>query len=469
MLLGRSNARGKRRLVCAREVLLLAAAALALLPRLAAHAAGWKQVTASGGANIDEVSPVADRGRRAARRLEEGRRPLPHGDRGRWEGRRHVADPVRWAGTSDPAIVAVARRPAGVLGRHPHRPRRASPTRTSTPRSRPTAARRGRCRPGTIVPIGAQAYASDTSATTLPGGNTLQAWFGTLGTWVHAGLDPATPNLNFQAPLGGYGYDPEPGRGRNAGGAMLAWFSNSTGRRACSRRASTRDGSPAARRSDAGHDRDGRRPLALAHADRLAAEERRLLRRQRRRLPDRDRSASGASDRARRRCWTRPGSTPETAVATDSKGRAVGGLDRRRVRRRARDGGALEPRRRRASARRSTPGAAKNAHSALLASTPARRRGARRDRGCSGSATTSSASTYVTRVLPGLTLAAKRIGTRVTSPSPTPATRSRARRSRPAGKSGKTDSKGRAVLAIKGKATAQATAKGYEPAILKLK
>ena len=38
-------------------------------------------------------------------------------------------------------------------------------------------------------------------------------------------------------------------------------------------------------------------------------------------------------------------STPETAVATDSKGRAVGGLDGRRVRRRARDRRALEPRR----------------------------------------------------------------------------------------------------------------------------
>src|SRR4029079_1352567 len=79
--------------------------------------------------------------------------------------------------------------------------------------------------PGSIIPRGGQAYGRDASATTLPNGTVLQAWAGTLGTWVHAGLDPATPNFDYQGPLGQYGYNPgivsdESGR------AMMAWFSS---------------------------------------------------------------------------------------------------------------------------------------------------------------------------------------------------------------------------------------------------
>src|SRR5207247_859002 len=49
---------------------------------------------------------------------------------------------------------------------------------------------------GSIVPVGGQAYGSPVSATTLPDGTPLEAWAGTLGTWVHAGLSPATPNFD---------------------------------------------------------------------------------------------------------------------------------------------------------------------------------------------------------------------------------------------------------------------------------
>jgi hypothetical protein len=55
---------------------------------------------------------------------------------------------------------------------------------------------------GNVVPDGGQAYGSPAAATMLPNGTTLQTWAGTLGTWVHAGLSPAAPNHDFQAPLG---------------------------------------------------------------------------------------------------------------------------------------------------------------------------------------------------------------------------------------------------------------------------
>jgi hypothetical protein len=81
--------------------------------------------------------------------------------------------------------------------------------------------------PGSIVPRGGQAYGSPVSAATLGDGTPLQTWAGTLGTWVHAGLSPARPLHDFQAPLGHYGYDP----GMAAAGqtAAIAWYSNATG------------------------------------------------------------------------------------------------------------------------------------------------------------------------------------------------------------------------------------------------
>ena len=82
--------------------------------------------------------------------------------------------------------------------------------------------------PGSVVPLGAQSYASNTAATVRADGSTLQAFAGTLGTWVHAGLSPATPNHDYQAPLGSYGYDPNLATDA-ANRAVLAWYSNATG------------------------------------------------------------------------------------------------------------------------------------------------------------------------------------------------------------------------------------------------
>jgi hypothetical protein len=82
--------------------------------------------------------------------------------------------------------------------------------------------------PGSVVPGGAQSYASNVAASVRPDGTTLQAFAGTLGTWVHAGLSPATPNHDYQAPLGPYGYDPNLATDAS-GRTVMAWYSNATG------------------------------------------------------------------------------------------------------------------------------------------------------------------------------------------------------------------------------------------------
>ena len=97
-------------------------------------------------------------------------------------------------------------------------------------------------RPGSVVPVGAQAYGSDASATTLPNGTTLQAFAGTLGTWVHCGARSGDPEYNFR-PLGNYGN--YPGIASDAGGrAMLAWFSSAEARRGVLAQGVDADGTP---------------------------------------------------------------------------------------------------------------------------------------------------------------------------------------------------------------------------------
>jgi hypothetical protein len=96
---------------------------------------------------------------------------------------------------------------------------------------------------GSVVPGDAQAYGSSVSATSLPDGTPLEAWSGTLGTWVHSGLTPATPNHDYEGPLGHYGYDvgiaSDPG-----GNAMIAWYSNATGHLGVWAQGVAHDGSP---------------------------------------------------------------------------------------------------------------------------------------------------------------------------------------------------------------------------------
>ena len=88
-----------------------------------------------------------------------------------------------------------------------------------------------------------QAYGSPVAAATLPDGSPLEAWAGTLGTWVHSGLVPDGPNHDFQAPLGAYGYDT--GLAADAAGrAVLAWYSNAAGHLGVYAQDVAPDGSP---------------------------------------------------------------------------------------------------------------------------------------------------------------------------------------------------------------------------------
>ena len=96
---------------------------------------------------------------------------------------------------------------------------------------------------GSVVPVGAQSYGSNLAATVRPDGTTLQAFAGTLGTWVHAGLSPATPNHDYQAPLGQYGYDPNLATDAS-GRTVMAWYSNASGHLGVLAQDVSQDGSP---------------------------------------------------------------------------------------------------------------------------------------------------------------------------------------------------------------------------------
>ena len=208
---------------------LILALALALLAAPTADAAPWRQVTASGGGAIDQVGLV---------RTSDGVLHVAwHKDGDLFHtaiarnGRLGATSPIQsgWTGHMDAALTAVPGGIRAVWGAirstDSSDPNRDLNTALST-----DGGASWQLTPGSIIPVGAQAYGSDASATTLPDGTVLQAWAGTLGTWVHSGLDPAMPNVDYQAPLGTYGYGP--GLASDAGGrAMMAWFSSSAGRR----------------------------------------------------------------------------------------------------------------------------------------------------------------------------------------------------------------------------------------------
>ena len=86
-----------------------------------------------------------------------------------------------------------------------------------------------------------------------------------------------------------------------------------------------------------------------------------------------------------------------------------------------------------------------------------------------GVGTESGASTYTTRVLPGLTLLAKRSKDRVTFSVTDAGVPVKGAKVKAGSGSGKTDSNGRVTLTLKSKATAVATASGYTSATLKVK
>ncbi len=96
--------------------------------------------------------------------------------------------------------------------------------------------------PGQVNPIGAQSYASSHAATVRRDGSTMQAFAGTLGTWIHVGLTPATPNHNYMAGLQ-YGNDPNLATDATDR-TVMAWYSSAAGRLGVLAQDVNADGSP---------------------------------------------------------------------------------------------------------------------------------------------------------------------------------------------------------------------------------
>jgi hypothetical protein len=230
-----------------RMLIAAATAAVTIVPAAQALGAGWKRVTAPTGTNIDQVGTLrtADGVLHLAWHLRTGPNTedllhtaiAPTGAIG-------ATTPIQsgWSSLQNPALVAAPDGLRAFFGGI----RTTNPDETllelNTAVSPDGGATWG-APTGPVVPLGAQPYGSPMAAATRPDGTTLQAWAGTLGTWVHAGLDPLSPNHDFQAPLGQYGYDPNLAVDAS-GRAVLAWYSSGAGKLGVWAQDVAADGSP---------------------------------------------------------------------------------------------------------------------------------------------------------------------------------------------------------------------------------
>jgi len=324
--------------------------------------------------------------------------------------------------------------------------------------------------PGSVNPGGGQSYASPISATVRPDGTTMQAWSGTLGTWVHAGLSPATANHDYMEGLQ-YGNDPNLVTDVT-GRTWMAWYSSAESRLGVLAQEVAASGAPAGS------------PLTMPGTSGMTIG---MLGR----TPLAARASGGVyvaypapQDQDRVRVWRvgagnapivarKKGSGPVTIAAADD-GRlwvvydATGGIGAK------------------VRARRSNKGATKWGAPVDAGRPSGTLQAYRLDAGAAGGAldvlgvfnlgTTSDASTFHRRILPGLALAAA------------PARLSRGRttevrftvrdagdpvrgaRVRAGGASGTTDARGRVELRLPGRAvTARATRSGYVKAAKRLK
>ena len=213
----------------------------------AAGAAPWKRVTVPDGTSIDQVgfARTADGVLHLAwhHRTGPNTEDLLHTPISA-SGTIGAATPIQsgWTGFSNPAVV---NDPAGGIRvfwggyRTTESP---DPQKEINTALSPDGGASWVLQPGQVNPDGAQAYASPISAT-VSGGTIYQAWYGTLGTWVHAGLSPATPNHDYQAPIGSYGNDPNLASDAD-GRTVMAWYSNANGHLGVLTQDVARDGSP---------------------------------------------------------------------------------------------------------------------------------------------------------------------------------------------------------------------------------
>jgi hypothetical protein len=225
----------------------MAVAALGLLAAPVADASSWKQVTASNGSNIDQVGLLrtADGTLHVAWHRRTGpntedllQTAISAG------GAVGATTPIQtgWAEIQNAALVpapgGIQAFFGGIRTTEPGEPNQDLNTSFSADGGMTWA-----LQPGSVVAPGSQAYGSPVSATALPDGTPLEAWAGTLGTWVHAGRSADSPNHDYQPPLGNYGYDP--GIASDAAGrAVMAWYSNAGGHLGVYAQDVASDGSP---------------------------------------------------------------------------------------------------------------------------------------------------------------------------------------------------------------------------------
>jgi hypothetical protein len=211
-----------------RMLAVLAVAGISLMAASAADAATWKRVTAAtGGQSIDEVGLY-----RTADNVLHVAWPLRSGDA--YSVSHTPISPSfqigattsivsGWVGTQSPALVQGADGLRAYFGGQ-----RSTVTEDPNADLNTAVSANGGAtwtlQEGSIVPIGGQAYGSPVAATLGPDGQPIQTWAGTLGVWVHKGLLATTPNVNLQTPIGGNGYYSNIA---SAGGqTVVAWFSN---------------------------------------------------------------------------------------------------------------------------------------------------------------------------------------------------------------------------------------------------
>ena len=229
------------------KIIPLVLTALALLFGGQAASAGWTRITSTNGGNSDQVALLrtADDVLHVAwhRRTGPNTEDLLHTAISAG-GRVGATAPIAtgWSGIGNPALVTA---PGGIRvffggirTTNSGEPNQELNTALSANGGASWA-----LQVGSVVPIGAQAYGYPVSAAVLPDGTPLEAWAGTLGTWVHASLSPSTPNWDYQAPLGLYGYDAAIAADA-AGKATLAWYSSATGHLGVFAQDVAADGSP---------------------------------------------------------------------------------------------------------------------------------------------------------------------------------------------------------------------------------
>jgi hypothetical protein len=457
------------------RIALAVVVAVALAPAAAAEAAGWKQVTATSGSAIDQVGTLrtADGVLHVAwhRRSGPNTEDMLH-TRIEPNGRVGATTPINigWAGMLDAALTPV---PGGIRAfwggirtTESLEPNRELNSALSLDGGATWA-----LQIGSVAPAGAQVYGSDVSAATLSDGTPLQAWSGTLGTWVHSGIDPATPNHDYQAPLGSYGNFP--GIAADAAGrAVMAWFSSATGHVGVLAQDVAHDGSPVGG------------PVTMPGTQVMIGNGTVT------RTPIVARSGGGFyvaypvgyPSPTQVRLWrvgagkstliARAAGNPSVAVAPDGAGRlwvawSAGTFGSKRILARRSNRSAT------VFGATVSAGVAKGANSvaALDAGATA---GAVDLLALFGIGTQSGGATYVKRVLPGLTVRAtpRKLPARpvtVTFTVTDAGDPVEGAKVKAGGGSDVTDAKGRATLTLKGKATVRAAAKGYTAARLELK